>query len=102
MGTQAGGSVCARAGQHNAINAVALAARNAVQSTGGQSWTYGPVCTVIYPASGSPVDYAYDKVGAIYAYTPETRGTSFTPPASEISPNYLEMRAGLVAMVDAI
>ena len=34
-------------------NAVALAARNAVQSTGGQSWTYGPVCTVICMFSNS-------------------------------------------------
>jgi len=100
--TVAGGSTCATPGQYGTINAVALAARNAVQSTGGQSWTYGPVCTVIYPASGSTVDYAYDKVGAIYAYTPEVRGTSFAPPASEISPNYLEMWAGLVAMVDEI
>merc|ERR1712150_263863 len=97
--TVSGGSVCATPPQYSTINAVALAARNAVQSTGGQSWTYGPVCTVIYPASGSTVDYAYDKVGAIYAHTPEVRGTSFAPPASEISPNYAEVWAGLVAMV---
>ena len=48
------------------------------------------------------MDYSYDVSGAIYAYTPEVRGTSFAPPTSEIGPNYLEQWAGLVAMVDAI
>jgi hypothetical protein len=100
--TVAGGSTCALSSSFNAVNRVALAARNAIQSTGGQSWTYGPVCSVIYPASGSTVDYAHDVSGCIYAYTPEVRGTSFAPPTSQISPNYLEQWAGLVAMVDAI
>jgi carboxypeptidase A2 len=100
--TVSGGTTCATPAQFQTINRVALAARNAVQSTGGQSWQYGPVCTVIYPASGSTVDYAYDKAGIIYAYTPEVRGNSFNPPTSQISPNYLEQWAGMVAMVDQI
>jgi carboxypeptidase A2 len=100
--TTAGGSTCAVSSNHADINRVALAARNAVQSTGGQSWTYGPVCSVIYPASGSTVDYSHDVSGAIYAYTPELRGTSFAPPTSEIVPSYEEQWAGLVAMADAI
>jgi len=100
--TIAGGSTCARSAYHNQINAVALAARNAIQSTGGQSWQYGPVCSVIYPASGSTVDYCHDKSGMVYAFTPEVRGNSFAPSASLIEPNYREQWAGLVAMVDAI
>ena len=54
------------------------------------------------PASGSTIDYAYDKVGAIYTYCPELRGFSFIPSTAEINPSYLEQWAGLVAMVDAI
>ena len=61
-----------------------------------------PLLLLTDPASGSTVDYAHDESGCIYAYTPELRGTNFTPPTSEISPSYLEQWAGLVAMVDAI
>jgi len=100
--TFSGGSQCAFPSDYASINAVAKAARDAIQSTGGQSWTYGPVCTVIYPASGSTVDYAVDVSGIRYAFTPEVRGTSFNPSSALIGPNYEEQWAGLVAMVDAI
>jgi len=100
--TTPGGSVCATSPHYNEINRVAQAAADAVQQTGGQNWVYGPVCSVIYPASGSTVDYSHDKVGSEHAYTPELRGNSFTPPTSEIVPSFEEQWAGLVAMVDAI
>lgn len=100
--TVSGGSTCALSSSYNAINAVSRAASNAVQSTGGQSWVYGPVCSVIYPASGSTVDYSHDVSGCIYAFTPELRGTSFAPSDNQIVPSYNEQWAGLVAMVDAI
>ena len=50
------------------------------------------------PASGGTVDYAH-TVGSEYSYTPELRGNSFNPPATQIQPAFEETWDGIVALV---
>ncbi|KAG8760993.1 hypothetical protein FRC12_009473 [Ceratobasidium sp. 428] len=59
----------------------------------------GPICTTIYAASGSSVDYAYDVSKIKYSFTPELRGSSsgngFVLPPAEIRPSGIEVYEGI-------
>ena len=62
------------------------------------SFDYGPICTTIYPATGSSVDYTNDVVGSDYTFTSELRDTGdngFVLPADQILPSGEEAYAGL-------
>ncbi len=63
---------------------------DALQAVHGVSYTYGPIYTTIYPASGGTVDWCYIDQG-IFSFTIELRpsgagGGGFELPASEIIP----------------
>ncbi|KAG9084994.1 hypothetical protein FS749_004769 [Ceratobasidium sp. UAMH 11750] len=59
----------------------------------------GPICTTIYQASGSSVDYAYATSKFKYSFTPELRGSSsgngFVLPPAEIRPSGIEVYEGI-------
>ncbi|KAG8737303.1 hypothetical protein FRC10_008361 [Ceratobasidium sp. 414] len=59
----------------------------------------GPICTTIYQASGSSVDYAYATSKIKYSFTPELRGSSsgngFVLPPAEIRPSGIEIYEGI-------
>ena len=77
----------------------------ALQSKYGTQFKYGPINKVIYQASGSSVDWAYDNEGIKYSFALELRDTGrygFLLPADQITPTNEETWAGLVAMVNAI
>ena len=67
-----------------------------MEATHGVFYECGPIATTIYVASGSAVDWAYDKAGIVRSFTIETRPASalaggFDPPPSEIQPTSEEI-----------
>jgi carboxypeptidase A2 len=85
------------------LNGNAAAAVAAIhQVSPGTGWVHGDVCSTIYIASGSSMDWAKLRGGVKYVSTPELRGTSFAPPVSEITPSFNENYAALAAMVNYI
>jgi murein tripeptide amidase MpaA len=70
----------------------------AIRGVFGTSFTYGPICTTIYQATGSSVDYVNDVVGADYTFTAELRDTGrygFVLPTDQIVPSGQEAWAGV-------
>jgi len=79
----------------------AKAATEALTAVHGTRYTYGPISTTIYPASGSSVDYAYGVCGVPYAFGPEGRDTGrfgFILPSIEIAPSGQENLRAILAM----
>ncbi|KAJ3081182.1 Carboxypeptidase A4 [Quaeritorhiza haematococci] len=75
----------------------------ALKSVNGVDYKNGPVCTTIYPASGSSVDWVYGVAKVKYTYTVELRGQNiltggFVLPASQIVPSGKETTAAVVAL----
>ncbi len=61
----------------------------------------GPICKTIYEASGSSIDWAYDKGSVKYPFAIELRDLGqygFMLPAKYIVPSGQEMLAGVIAM----
>jgi murein tripeptide amidase MpaA len=80
----------------------AKASVDAIKKVSGKTYTYGPTYTAIYPASGSIIDWLYDKGGVVYTSVIELRGNSFAPPASEIKPNGQEILAAVIVHANTI
>jgi len=81
----------------------------ALTSVHGTQFTYGPISEVIYIASGSSVDWAYENMGIKYSFGLELRDRGpqhgqrgFLLPQSQIQPTVEEAWAGLTAMARAI
>jgi murein tripeptide amidase MpaA len=93
------GYTCTKLAPKNAeLQALARGAVAAIKAVHGVSFDYGPICTTIYPATGSSVDYVNDVVGADYTFTSELRDTGnygFVLPASQIVPSGEEAYAGV-------
>jgi len=78
---------------------------DAISSVHRTRFVYGPISEVIYVASGSSADYAYDTVGTVCAYAPELRDQGrygFLLPAEQIKPVSEEMWAGFTKMGDHV
>ncbi|KAL8343581.1 hypothetical protein RB601_004224 [Gaeumannomyces tritici] len=78
--------------------ALAKGAVAAIQKVHGTVYEAGPICTTIYQATGSSVDYVNDVVKADYTFTEELRDTGnfgFLLPASQIVPTAEETFAGV-------
>ncbi|MCJ1240681.1 hypothetical protein MMC14_008685 [Varicellaria rhodocarpa] len=70
----------------------------AIKAVYGTVFQYGPICTTIYQATGSSVDYVNDVTKAQYAFTSELRDTGkngFVLPANQILPSAVEAYAGV-------
>jgi carboxypeptidase A1 len=73
----------------------------AIKKVHGTSFAVGPICEIIYQASGSSVDWALDVVGVPFAYAVELRDTGkygFMLPPKFIIPSGEEILAGILAM----
>ncbi len=80
------------------LQSLASGAVDAIRTVHGTSFDYGPICTTIYPATGSSVDYVNDVVGADYTFTSELRDTGangFVLPPYQILPSGEEAYAGV-------
>eukprot|EP00040_Diaphanoeca_grandis_P039335 m.258791 g.258791 ORF g.258791 m.258791 type:complete len:447 (+) comp37096_c0_seq1:89-1429(+) len=90
---------------YDAQQGMAKATSEAIEKVHGTKYTYGPISTTIYPASGSSVDYAYGVCGVKYSFGPEGRDTGrfgFLLPFTEIEPSGQENLAGVLAMADYV
>ncbi|KAG6014066.1 hypothetical protein E4U41_004930 [Claviceps citrina] len=88
----------ARAPNHDELQALAKGAAEAIYAVHEVEFQYGPICSTIYPASGSSVDYVADVVGGDYAFTSELRDTGeagFLLPPEQIVPSGEEAFAGV-------
>lgn len=73
---------------------------NALKATHGISFQNGPICNVIYQASGSSVDDTY-SLGVHYSYAVELRDQGqhgFILPAAQIVPSGEETLNALIAL----
>ncbi|CAD5116369.1 DgyrCDS5267 [Dimorphilus gyrociliatus] len=93
---------CVIPADHQKQMSAANAFADAIENTFSTSWKRGTACLTIYPASGATMDYAYDKAGITYAFTPELRGPGFDPPASAIQLSFQEVWNGVVATIAKI
>jgi len=93
---------CVKSKYHDDMMDVANVAADAVQSTYGTQWTRGTSCSVIYPTSGSSMDYAQATADIRYPYCMELRGSSFISSQTEIQPAFNETWNGIEAMIKRI
>ncbi|KAK0667911.1 hypothetical protein QBC41DRAFT_227322 [Cercophora samala] len=96
--TPYGYSCTARAAKHTELVSLAAGAASAIQAVYGTRFTSGPICSTIYKATGSSVDWANDVGGSEYTFTAELRDTGangFVLPAAQIVPSGVETWAGL-------
>ncbi|EON98256.1 putative carboxypeptidase a2 protein [Phaeoacremonium minimum UCRPA7] len=96
--TPYGYSCTAVAAKNTELQALAKGAVAAIKAVHGTSFKYGPICSTIYQATGSSVDYVNDVVKADYTFTSELRDTGnygFVLPASQIVPSGEEAYAGV-------
>ena len=79
------------------LQSLAQGAVAAIKAIYGTIYQAGPICTTIYQATGTSVDYVNDISGAKYTFTSELRDTGtygFVLPASQILPTGIEAFAG--------
>jgi len=99
------GWTATRPKDYTAQMAVGNAAVAAIKAKSGLTYRAGSIYTIIYPASGSSADYAYDTANVTYPYGVELRDTGasgFLLPASQIIPCSEEIWAAVKTMVNYI
>jgi len=75
---QAYGYSCAVVSSKNAeYQSLSKGAVAAIKAVHGVSFAYGPICSTIYQATGSAIDYVNDVIGSDYAFTSELRDTGY-------------------------
>lgn len=81
-----------------ALQSLASGAVAAIKAVYGTVFRSGPICSTIYQATGSSVDYVNDVSKAQYTFTTELRDTGtygFVLPADQILPSAVEAFAGV-------
>jgi len=74
----------------------------AIKKSSGLTYREGSIYTIIYPASGSSADWAYDSSNVTYPYGVELRDTGahgFILPAVQIVPCGEEILQAVIAMI---
>lgn len=87
---------------HKDLESVGQAAVKAIERTHGTQYRVGPSASILYTASGTASDWAYEKAGIKYSYTIELRDTGtygFLLPRQQIIPTGEETFNGLLAMI---
>nr|KAJ3415597.1 carbamoyl-phosphate synthase (glutamine-hydrolyzing) cpa2 [Polyrhizophydium stewartii] len=100
-----GGECGRRVADYDKLMRAGKAAAKAIKATHGMSFEVGPICEVIYQASGSSVDHVYAMSNVTYAYAVELRDTGrygFLLPPKYIVPSGEETFAAVKAMVQQI
>ncbi|KXJ93544.1 zinc carboxypeptidase [Microdochium bolleyi] len=95
--TPYGYSCSAVAPKNTELQSLAKGAVAAIKAQSGFDYKYGPICSTIYKATGSSVDYVNDVIGSEYTFTSELRDTGrygFVLPAAQIVPSGQEAYAG--------
>lgn len=98
------GYKCSKSDRFNELNQVAQQAAKAVESLHGTKYKVGPICSVIYQASGGSIDWAYDY-GIRYSFAFELRDTGrygFLLPAKMILPTAEETWLGLQSIMEYV
>ncbi|KAK1961203.1 zinc carboxypeptidase [Colletotrichum sublineola] len=96
--TPYGYSCSAVAANNDELQSLARGAVAAIKAVHGTSYQYGPICSTIYKATGSSVDWAQGVAKADYVFTQELRDRGaygFVLPASQIVPTSEETYAGI-------
>lgn len=100
------GYSCNAVSANNAeYQSLAGGASAAIASVFGTQFTYGPICSTIYQATGTSVDYVADVAKADYSFTVELRDTGrngFVLPAAQILPSGQEAFAGVKYLLQNI
>jgi hypothetical protein len=89
MLTAYGYSCTAKAKDAAEFNTLGQGFVSTVADVHGTEFEHGPICTTIYAASGSSVDYVYDNSKIKYSFTAELRDTGeygFVLPPGQIRP----------------
>lgn len=84
------------------LESVGTAAVKAIEQTHGTVYRIGPSASILYTASGTASDWAYEKANVKYSYTIELRDTGshgFLLPRQQIIPTGEETFNGLLAMI---
>ncbi|QUC22950.1 uncharacterized protein UV8b_07191 [Ustilaginoidea virens] len=95
--TPYGYSCSARARNDNELQSLAKGAVDAIYAVNKVKFDHGPICNIIYQATGSSVDYVADVVGADYTFASELRDMGehgFILPPEQIVPSAKEAFAG--------
>ncbi|KAK5995388.1 Metallocarboxypeptidase A-like protein [Cladobotryum mycophilum] len=103
--TPYGYSCSALPANNNEYQKLANGAVAAIKAVHGVSFQAGPICSTIYPATGSSVDYTADVVKADYVFTSELRDTGrygFVLPANQIVPSGEEAFAGVKYLLENV
>ncbi|PNY29308.1 Metallocarboxypeptidase A-like protein [Tolypocladium capitatum] len=75
---------------------------DAIAAVHGTNFQSGPICTTIYQAAGSSIDYVNDVVQGDYGFAVELRDTrkfGFVLPADQIVPSGEEAFAGVMYLL---
>jgi len=83
---------------YNVQNILSAQCVAAIKAVYGTTYQYGPIATIIYPASGSSADYTYGVAKVLYSYGVELRDTGeygFLLPPDQIVPSGVETYAAL-------
>ncbi|XP_043823846.1 carboxypeptidase A2-like [Dromiciops gliroides] len=98
------GYKCSRSNDFDELNEVAQIAAESVTSLYGTKYKVGPICSVIYQASGGSIDWSYDY-GIKYSFAFELRDTGrhgFLLPANQILPTAEETWKGLKKIMEYV
>ncbi|XP_003407324.2 carboxypeptidase A2 [Loxodonta africana] len=98
------GYTCTKTDNFDELDEVAQKAAKLVTSLHGTSYKVGPICSVIYQASGGSIDWSYDY-GIKYSFAFELRDTGhygFLLPANQILPTAEETWLGLKKITEHV
>ncbi|XP_006887187.1 PREDICTED: carboxypeptidase A2 isoform X2 [Elephantulus edwardii] len=98
------GYKCTKSENFEELDQVAQKAANALKSLHGTSYKVGPICSVIYQASGGSIDWSFD-FGIKYSFAFELRDTGrygFLLPATQILPTAEETWLGLKTIMEHV
>nr|XP_039328758.1 carboxypeptidase A2 isoform X2 [Saimiri boliviensis boliviensis] len=98
------GYKCTKSDDFNELNEVAQKASQSLTSLHGTKYKVGPICSVIYQASGGSIDWSYDY-GIKYSFAFELRDTGrygFLLPANQILPTAEETWLGLKSIMEHV
>ncbi|XP_003813529.2 carboxypeptidase A2 [Pan paniscus] len=98
------GYKCTKLDDFDELSEVAQKAAQSLRSLHGTKYKVGPICSVIYQASGGSIDWSYDY-GIKYSFAFELRDTGrygFLLPARQILPTAEETWLGLKAIMEHV
>ncbi|KXN72296.1 carboxypeptidase A2, pancreatic, isoform CRA_b, partial [Conidiobolus coronatus NRRL 28638] len=93
------GYTCSAPPDNDKLSEMGRIATGAMVKAGGPQFKYGTFCNIIYPASGSSIDWAYAVPKIKYPFAVELKDTGnygFIMPASAIIPQGREFTAAVV------